>query len=65
MLEKGQTPEDVSTGNPVVDLFATAGFQLTKTNDMSKSVQDMPAYKQATKLWAELYGQGHTMNLTV
>ena len=65
MLEKGQTPEDVSTGNPVVDLFATAGFQLSKTNDMSKSVQDMPAYKQATKLWAELYGQGHTINMTV
>ncbi len=65
MLEKGQTPEDVSTGNPVVDLFATAGFQLTKTNDMSKSVQDMPAYKQATQLWAELYGRGHTINMTV
>jgi hypothetical protein len=65
MLEKDQTPEDVSTGNPVVDLFATAGFQLSKTNDPSKSVQDMPAYKQATKLWEELYGQGHTINLTV
>ena len=65
MLEKGQTPENVSTGNPVVDLFATAGFQLTKTNDMSKSVQDMPAYKQATQLWEELYGQGQTTSLTV
>ena len=36
MLEKGQTPEDVSTGNPVVDLFATAGFQLSKTNEHVK-----------------------------
>ena len=65
MHDEGRTPENVSTGNPVVDLFATANFQLGKTNDMTASVQNMPAYKQATKLWAELYGRGHTINMTI
>ncbi len=65
MQGEGRTPENVSTGNPVVDLFAKSYFQLSETNNPSLSPQDMPAYKQATQLWSQLNEEGHTLSLTL
>jgi hypothetical protein len=65
MQEEGRMPENVSTGNPVVDLFATAYYQLSDTNNLSANVQDMPAYKQATQLWSLLNEEGQTLSLTL
>ena len=65
MQDAGRTPENVSTGNPVVDLFAKAHFQLSKSKNPSLSPQDMPAYKQAIQLWSQLNEEGHTLSLTL
>ena len=65
MQDEGRTPENVSTGNPVVDLFAKSYSQLSETNNLSLSPQDMPAYKQATQLWSQLNEEGHTLSLTL
>ena len=65
MQDAGRTPENVSTGNPVVDLFAKSYSQLSETNNLSLSPQDMPAYKQATQLWSQLNEEGHTLSLTL
>lgn len=51
MRDQGRVPENVNSGNPVVDLFVKAFEELTATDNPSRSVLDMPSWIKGLELW--------------
>jgi hypothetical protein len=47
----GRTPEDVSTGNPIIELFVNAYRELSAGGNAGLDPRDMPSWKKGLELW--------------
>jgi hypothetical protein len=51
MRDEGRAAENVSTGNPYVELFRSSYDELAATGSVARDPRDMPSYMKALELW--------------